>query len=87
MPVARRKRREHQAMIEFVVSGLTTFPLDMLRLDICYPKTEEDSAKMERSFQPRNFEELEVTMLSNKMPTSERWKSFGWRVNGVHHSR
>ena len=75
---------------EFTVSPkrATTigFPIDMLRYDHCWPKSEEDSMKIANSFNIMNETGVEVVILrsnnENKSwtPTSGRWESFGWKV-------
>lgn len=71
----------------FDVTGYGPFPLDMLRYDCCFPASEEDSARMERTFNRRARDEATITLryvseYKPKGPTDARWRSFGWRVEG-----
>jgi hypothetical protein len=68
------------AIYTFAVLGTGQFPLDMLRYDSCYPKSQDDTGEMERSFLPRNRDEHRVTLVGAKEPTVGRWQSFGWVV-------
>lgn len=56
------------------VAGAGQFPFDMLRYDRATPYMEEDSAIMGAS----DARHLRVRM--EQLPTTDRWKSFGWRV-------
>ena len=72
----------------FTVTGQGLFPFDMLRFDLCYPKTENDSHVIERTTQrPRaaagHESPFRVTLISSKHPTEERWGSFGWLLESV----
>lgn len=73
----------------FTVTGKFPFPLDMLRYDVCYPVTSEDASTMSLSLgpireAPRDENKLrtalEVTLISDRAPTEDRWSSFGWHV-------
>lgn len=64
---------------------LTPFPIDMLRFDFCWPKTENDSAKILATFYPGRYKsaiiENGIELLAEKTkPTEDRWESFGWEV-------
>jgi len=67
----------------FLVAGTGTFPIDMLRHDLCRPASENDSNEIERSFQPRDRREHRVRLVGPKAPTEPRWGSFGWAVEWV----
>jgi hypothetical protein len=77
----------------FIVSGVTPFPLDMLRYDACYPVEQDSVAEIEssRDSQDRAARRLEnwnkqyrVMLCSHvNSPTDARWSSFGWRVLDV----
>lgn len=65
----------------FKVAGRGSFPIDMLRYDVCWPTTEKAANTIARSFQPAQGEmtvELESTL--HNRPTVARWESFGWTV-------
>jgi hypothetical protein len=64
------------------VSGRGEFPIDMLRYDLAYPKSEEDSGVILKTFQRGETGTHQVQLASSKQPTPERWKSFGWTVVG-----
>ena len=67
----------------FTVKGSGPFPIDMLRYDLCYPKSEQDSYRLEKTFQPRDRSDHVVRLVSAKAPTEARWGSFGWLVESV----
>lgn len=69
----------------------STFPLDMLRYDQAFPKTEEDAFKIssiQRRVDKGQGAELIGTMItvscvalhSNAIWTVDRWRSFGWEL-------
>lgn len=64
---------------EFTVEGNGDFPLDMLRYDQCWPKSEStDSINVAAR---RYTSKRQVTLVSIKrLPTIARWESFGWKV-------
>lgn len=69
----------------FNVKGMGSFPIDMLRYDSCYPRTEEDSGKIHGTLGCGRADKEEITIShygSKKewMPTHGRWKSFMWEV-------
>ena len=66
----------------FTVAGNDDFPLDMLRYDLCYPKSQRDASEMAKTFRQRRGE-YRVTLVSSKAPTEERWGSFGWALESV----
>lgn len=77
----RRKTRTR-----FIVAsepGRTSFPIDMLRYDACWPAHEEGSSAI---WNPREYRgddgRTRVELLSDSPtpPTQARWASFGWRV-------
>jgi hypothetical protein len=70
------------AATTFTVEGYAPFPFDMLRYDVCWPQTQEDTHKMERMTR-RDGQRIkfQVTLGTNgHPPTEDRWKSFGWTV-------
>lgn len=72
----------------FSVMGSSTFPLDMLRRDQCYPSSESEAELLTRHFQDLRIAgrtetaviELEARKQRFWVPTEERWDSFGWKV-------
>lgn len=66
----------------FVVRGRGSFPIDMLRYDVCHPSTERDSATIMATFERRAGvrEVREVELVGTHTPTDGRWESFGWKV-------
>lgn len=77
-------RRSKRDWYSFTVEGSGPFPLDMLRYDHAWPKTEgRDSSRLAT---PENLEEYRtprrVTLCtaSETAPNVRRWDSFGWRV-------
>jgi hypothetical protein len=71
----------HPSVFVFTVEGATQFPIDMLRWDLCYPKTEEDSfmiALNARHYSKDTF--YRVTLVSMKRPDIHQWRALGWEV-------
>lgn len=77
------RRKFHK--IEFVVRGDSGFPTDMLRYDACYPESEEDSGKIDRSNRHEEgpfmirLRSQDANVIRNG-PTDDRWRSRGWQV-------
>ncbi len=69
-------RNQKEVYEEFIVRGFGEFPIDMLRYDKCWPKTEEDSAKIINPPDGR----YDVSLLGNSTPNTGRWKSFCFSV-------
>jgi hypothetical protein len=70
---------------EYAVEGVGDFPLDMLRHDRAYPADQESVAAIMAGLRwaasrKRSREPLLVRLVSDRAPTSERWRSFGWIV-------
>jgi hypothetical protein len=70
---------------EYAVEGIGDFPLDMLRHDCAYPADQESVAAMMAGLRwaasrKRSRELLVVRLVSDRAPTSERWRSYGWNV-------
>jgi len=72
---------------EFEVEGSGDFPMDMLRYDFCSPRREGDDTgnlyapMYSRERLPvRRIQLKRLVTHKDKMPTSGRWASFGWRV-------
>jgi len=72
---------------EFEVEGSGNFPFDMLRYDFCSPVREgTDTANMEapiydRDKLPHRRIKLKRYVFNKaSYPTSNRWKSLGWKV-------
>lgn len=65
-----------------VVEGNGQFPLDMLRYDMCWPRTEADSAKCQPDWTPelRRVEVESFHDYAQWHPTEGRWSSFGWKI-------
>lgn len=74
-----------KSLTTFKVSGTGTFPIDMLRYDQCWPKTEShDTLAISNSFNPRNIgAPWVITLVTTRAsgPTVDRWASFGWKVD------
>ena len=62
--------------VEFVVRGGGNFPIDMLRYDSCYPKSERDSGLIESE----GRREVTLESAGRFAPSHGRWESFLWRV-------
>ncbi len=62
------------------IRGHGKFPVDMLRHDSCYPRTEADAATIERTFETHhNHWTVRVVRLAATAThfTDARWESFG----------
>jgi hypothetical protein len=82
-PPRKAKPRGIPRIYTFTVLGEGPFPVDMLRYDLCYPKSQSDSGEIERSYKRSLRDEHRVTLVSSKHPTEERWGSFGWLLESV----
>ena len=72
----------------FVVETVFNFPIDMLRYDGCFPHSEMDAGKIDRSLTLQGHNPVEVKIgryVSTKhdQPTVERWMSFGCKISEV----
>ena len=70
---------------EYVVEGVGDFPLDMLRHDCAYPADQESVNAIMAGLRwaasrKRSRERMVVRLVSDRAPTSERWRAFGWTV-------
>ena len=70
---------------EYSVEGVGDFPLDMLRHDRAYPADEESVTAIMAGLpwaaaRKRSRELLVVRLVSERAPTPERWRSYGWTV-------
>lgn len=66
----------------FTVKGKGAFPIDMLRLDYCWPHNEEDS---KRVFQKgiRTIELVRRIDREGTVPAAGHWLSYGWTVKEI----
>ena len=70
----------------FAVEGRGAFPLDMLRYDRCFPRSETDANIAQDHENIRTVRKVELTALERPsywQPCEGRWESFGWRVVAV----
>ena len=70
---------------EYAVEGIGDFPLDMLRHDCAYPADQESVSAITAGFRwaaarMRSRELIVVRLVSDREPTPERWRPFGWTV-------
>ena len=77
---------------EYAVEGVGDFPLDMLRHDCAYPADQESVTAIMAGLRwaasrKRSRETLRVRLVSDRAPTSERWRSFGWTVTTSQRAR
>ena len=56
------------------------FPLDMLRYDCCYPKSECDSSTLRYCTEEVLQTPVVIMLSSHRVPNADRWASFGWEV-------
>jgi len=76
---------------EFMVHGKYPFPTDMLRYDGCFPLHPGDVDRLQRAIigpredAPfRDREIFNIVLVSYlRVPTGDRWRSFGWFVEGL----
>lgn len=73
---------KQKTLFKFTVEGSGPFPFDMLRYDQCWPATENDSAKIERTTRRGAHSRAETIRLASNIDrtTGARWVSFGWKV-------
>lgn len=64
----------------FIVEGRGEFPLDMLRYDRCFPRSETDANIAQGSQDRRAVTLTALERPSYWMPCEGRWESFGWKV-------
>ena len=84
--VGYKMNKTKETATQFTVIGRGVFPLDMLRYDGCYPKSEKDTVTMRTD----GLRELTLhktlnwgtphELLKVWVPTVGRWNSFGWAV-------
>lgn len=65
---------------EFVVEGSHDFPIDMLRYDRCWPRSEDQAIAVAPYHFSQFREKRQVKLRGLNEPTDGRWESFGWRV-------
>lgn len=67
---------------DYVVEGSGDFPIDMLRYDCAWPKTEGDSHSIShwRDVKPRRVTLSKYHVDTQPQIGAPRWLSFGWRV-------
>lgn len=58
----------------FTVEGEGHFPIDMLRYDRAWPKSEADSSAI-----PQAYRKRQVRLIGEHV-TAGRWNSFNWKV-------
>jgi len=69
-----KKPRRYRITVE----GSGVFPIDMLRYDQCWPRTEQDAAKASIDWAG---EMRQVDLLSDHhRQTPDRWASFTWKI-------
>jgi hypothetical protein len=73
-------RTAHSRMYRFTVVGGTSFPIDMLRYDDCWPASERDAGLIERMIRHEHKGIEEVALRGLCHPTEARWESFMWQV-------
>lgn len=77
----------------YQVTGMTGFPLGMLRYDRAWPTSQHDVSKIALALGiPGNDKHKAgvfhgIGLNSFSMPTNERWDSFGWKVSQIERIR
>ena len=64
----------------FTVSGAGAFPLDMLRVDQCWPASSGDAACIGDAPTLTGFRAVMLETSAKYAPNRQRWRSSGWRV-------
>jgi len=77
-----RSRRKAKTVL-FTVAGRGVFPMDMLRQDQAYPRSENDALAAQCESMHRKVILARDDAPMNWCPTLDRWKSFGWEVLSV----
>lgn len=74
---------------KITVRGNGYFPVDMLRYDHCWPRTEADSHMIDANYLSDSNKPMlrDVQLLADHdrkfwEPTADRWRSFNWSVVG-----
>ncbi|WP_375383571.1 hypothetical protein [uncultured Sphingomonas sp.] len=65
---------------QFVVQGVTGFPLEMLHTDQCWPARAVDAAAIAESQTAPRPAKIIMATAAKYAPNRQRWGSFGWRV-------
>lgn len=72
-----------QSLTQFTVKGHSTFPLDMLRYDQCWPADTASALEITNLIETHGVHERARTITLhtwNVGITPDRWKIFGWTV-------
>lgn len=71
-------------LTRFVVEGTSTFPLDMLRYEVCAPDLQIDVVAIAESLAHGPSHRRTITLARYAQrgwhPEVARWRSFGWTV-------
>ncbi len=62
---------------EYWVTGMGSFPLEMLAHDRAWPATPDEAVKLDIR---RSHPFRSVKLMSNKRPNTDRWWSYSWKV-------
>ncbi len=83
--------------IIYTVRGTGPFPIDMLREDGSSPYSQQDSDRIEMSYDEpvgnwANEKHFQITLIKHNgyrhwTPNSAKWKSFGWEVINLEEKR
>lgn len=76
-------RRKRGDWFEFTVEGCGPFPIDMLRYDSCWPKSERYDSSNIAGAHDRGRRRVVLITADDAAPTPDRWESFGWRYVGA----
>ena len=64
----------------FVVEGISSFPLEMLHTDQCWPARAADAAALSDPHASLQGRKIILATAAKYAPNRQRWGSFGWRV-------
>lgn len=65
---------------QFVVEGISSFPLEMLHTDQCWPARAADAAAISDHHAALRPAKIILATAAKYAPDRQRWVSFGWRV-------
>jgi len=66
----------------YVVTGFGTFPVDMLRTEMAWPMSYDDSSRMSLDPWGSGRKRIRsIRLVSYKAPDRQAWASQGWKVD------
>lgn len=77
----RQQKNTIRVWYRYTVQGSGTFPLDMLRYDVCWPSTQDDVINIDPRMGTEFHKIRRISVTSIRLPSNNRWASFGWTVH------